>query len=580
MNKIIHVLLLLTGAFYATAQTGTVGSPFTSLDQAAGVTVAGTYFFDLGGNTFDTHVDANGYVQVAIDFGNGAGDLPQQTSLTTAARGILTPARLAALSGIQEVRISSSTGNFDISTDNSAIIGRIQSNTTLHQGTADNAINDNWAGTNAGFMTGDASCTSSSGTSLHENIGHLCGNTGGFHWIPAGGTQRERFSNGEIANTASFQLWVKGTTPCTSLITSLHQAATITSPGSYCFDIGGNTFRTFVDGSGYVQVAIDFGNGTGNLPQQTNLNSTERGIFNPTILAALTETIEVRLSSSTGNFDIVTSDPDIISRVLSNTTLHQGTADNAINDGWTGTNAGFMTGDASCNSPNGTGLHQNVGHLCGNAGGFHWIPTGGTQRERFNSGEIANTASLRLWVKGDPALPIELLKFEATATNNHRVKLDFETATETNNAYFTIERSQDGINWDEVEELAGAGTTVTPQYYTAMDYSPYLGTSYYRLKQTDFDGSFSYSPIVSVTLSKSIDADISIFPNPTKDVLTIQGAQDVLGNISILNTLGQEVSSRISKVAYSNSTVIDLSNLETGIYLIRVANRTYKVRKL
>lgn len=580
MNKLIHVLLFLTLSLYASAQTGTAGSPFTSLDQAADVTVAGTYFFDLGGNTFDTHVDASGYVQIAIDFGNGAGNLPQQTSLNTTTRGILTPAGLAALSGIQDVRISSSTGNFDVNTNDIGIISRVQSNATLHQGSADNAINDNWTGTNAGFITGDASCATSGGTSLHQNIGHLCGNTGGFHWIPSGNIQRERHNNGEIANTASLQLWVRGSKSCASTITSLHQAATITTPGTYCFDISGNTFRTFVDGSGYVQIAIDFGNGNGNLPQQINLNETSRGILNPTLLAALTEAIEVRISSSTGNLDITTSDPAIISRIQSNTTLHQGIADNAINDGWTGTNAGFMTGDASCSSPNGTSLHQNVGHLCGNAGGFHWIPTGGTQRERFNSGEIGNTESLRLWVKGDPALPIELLKFDATAVNNRWVKLDFETATETNNAYFVIERSQDGINWEEVEELAGAGTTLTPQYYTATDHSPYLGTSYYRLKQTDFDGSFSYSPIVSVTLSKSIDADISIFPNPTKDILNIQGTQEVLGNISILNTLGQEVSSRISKVAYSNSTVIDLSGLENGIYLIRVANRTYKVRKL
>ena len=81
MTKFIHVLLLSIWVVSLSAQTGTIGSPFTSLDQAASVTVAGTYFFDFGGNTFDTHVDANGYVQIAIDFGNGTGNLPQLNRL-------------------------------------------------------------------------------------------------------------------------------------------------------------------------------------------------------------------------------------------------------------------------------------------------------------------------------------------------------------------------------------------------------------------------------------------------------------------------------------------------------------------
>lgn len=580
MKKFIHLLVLLTWAFHSLAQTGTVGSPFTSLDQATAVTVAGTYFFDLGGNTFDTHVDANGYVQIAIDFGNGAGNLPQQTSLNTSTRGILTPARLAALSGIREVRISSSVGNFDVVTANATIISRVQNNITLHQGSADNTINDSWAGTNSAFVTADASCSSNNGSNLHENIAHICGNTAGFHWIPAGGLQRERFNNGEIGNTESLRLWVRGTRSCTAPITSLHQAATVTTPGLYCFEIGGNTFNTFVDGNGYVQVAIDFGNGNGNLPQQIDLTTSSRGILNPTILAALTETEEVRISSSTGNFDVTTMNTGIINRVISNSTLHRGTADNAINNNWTGTNAVFITTDASCSSNSGSNLHENIAHICGNTAGFHWIPSGGQQRERFNDGNIGNTASLQLWVKGNILLPIELLQFKATATDHKWIQLDFSTASETNNAYFTIERSIDGITWEEVEEIKGAGNTVIEQHYTAMDYSPYLGISYYRLKQTDFDGSFSYSSIASVRLSESIDVDKLVFPNPTKDFLTIQLPQEAVSNIRILNMLGQDVAQNISTVQYSNSTILNLSSLDSGIYLVILANKTYKVRKL
>lgn len=86
----------------------------------------------------------------------------------------------------------------------------------------------------------------------------------------------------------------------------------------------------------------------------------------------------MRISSRTGNIDA------IISRVQSNSTLHRGVADNAINNDWTGTNSSYITDDASCTTPHGTSLHQTIAHPCGNAGtGFHWIPTDNFQMEIY-----------------------------------------------------------------------------------------------------------------------------------------------------------------------------------------------------
>jgi hypothetical protein len=187
-------------------------SPFTSLGQARNVPSAGVYFFNLNGNEFSTYVDANGYVQVAIDFGNGSGVLPQGTALTNASRGILNPTILATLTDATIARISHSGGNLDITTTNATILSRITSNTTLHQGAADNTINDSWTGTEATAITTNASCNSSL-SNLHQNIAHVCGNTAGMHWIPQNGNQRIRFSvgsfAGEIANGESFTLWVQ-----------------------------------------------------------------------------------------------------------------------------------------------------------------------------------------------------------------------------------------------------------------------------------------------------------------------------------------------------------------------------------
>jgi len=205
-----------------TCPVGTIGDPFTSLGQANTVISNGVYHFNLGGQTFSTYVNTNGYVQIAIDFGNGSGNLPQSTSLTNATRGILTATVLAELTDASLVRISHSGGNLDITSTNTTLLSRITTNTTLHQGTADNTINDTWTGTEATAITANASCTTSSGTSLNQNIAHICGSILGIHWVPNQSLQRIRYSagsfSGEIANGENLTLWVKGNpAPCSSL---------------------------------------------------------------------------------------------------------------------------------------------------------------------------------------------------------------------------------------------------------------------------------------------------------------------------------------------------------------------------
>ena len=97
------------------------------------------------------------------------------------------------------------------------------------------------------------------------------------------------------------------------------------------------------------------------------------------------------------------------------------------------------------------------------------------------------------------ALPVELLFFNATL-NGKVVDLTWSTASELNNDYFTVERSVDGFNWENVVQVSGAGTTNQTTNYSDADTRPYNGLSYYRLKQNDLDGEFSYSDIVSVVV--------------------------------------------------------------------------------
>lgn len=94
-------------------------------------------------------------------------------------------------------------------------------------------------------------------------------------------------------------------------------------------------------------------------------------------------------------------------------------------------------------------------------------------------------------------LPIELLSFNATPVND-AVQLTWSTASEKDNDFFTVERSIDGENWENVLFVEGAGTSIHRIDYASADLRPYKGLSYYRLKQTDFDGQFTHSSAVAV----------------------------------------------------------------------------------
>jgi hypothetical protein len=114
---------------------------------------------------------------------------------------------------------------------------------------------------------------------------------------------------------------------------------------------------------------------------------------------------------------------------------------------------------------------------------FRWV----------NNASVANQPAARIddvkieYVEPS-TLPIELVSFEAKPTIYNTVDLTWVTASELNNDFFTIERSIDGLNWEIVDTLSGAGTTNQENNYKLTDKRPHFGLSYYRLKQTDFDG--------------------------------------------------------------------------------------------
>ena len=173
-------------------------------------------------------------------------------------------------------------------------------------------------------------------------------------------------------------------------------------------------------------------------------------------------------------------------------------------------------------------------------------------------------------------LPVELLYFKADVVDDY-VELQWETAAEINNHFFTIERSLNGVDYELLGDVYGAGNTTISQYYSLVDEDPFQGISYYRLKQTDFDGQYEYFSIVSVTLHKNQFELTNIYPNPTVNHTNVEFESIENGDVTltIYNQLGVEVIKKlITAQEGTNSIVVDVTNLVQGSYYLTLKNNS------
>lgn len=164
-------------------------------------------------------------------------------------------------------------------------------------------------------------------------------------------------------------------------------------------------------------------------------------------------------------------------------------------------------------------------------------------------------------------LPVELMAFDATKYRDE-VLIEWSTASEKNNDYFVVERSNDLKTWTEVAFEEGAGNSIEVIDYSAIDFEPIQGKSYYRLKQVDFDGNYSYSEIREVEFTS--EGNVVYYPNPVKDVLTIKGEIKNLGQIQIFDLVGRDVTSFVV-IDYSNRSqvTIRMNNLSADVYIVK-----------
>ncbi|WP_264793694.1 T9SS type A sorting domain-containing protein [Aureispira anguillae] len=188
-----------------------------------------------------------------------------------------------------------------------------------------------------------------------------------------------------------------------------------------------------------------------------------------------------------------------------------------------------------------------------------------------------------------PLLPIELFEFEAEKGIEYlTINTYWVTKTELNGSHFEVEWSKNGgATFSKVGEVKAVGNSTSQQAYSFLHENPIIGHNYYRLKCVDLDGSFSYSKIRVVELLGNHVNPIIVFPNPTKDVVTIQcTALTTDAQLELMDESGKLISIRTMPKG-STTQKLSLEELPTGIYLLRLiiniedeAVHTFKVEKV
>ena len=172
-------------------------------------------------------------------------------------------------------------------------------------------------------------------------------------------------------------------------------------------------------------------------------------------------------------------------------------------------------------------------------------------------------------VNGGTPLPIELLSFVGICNDERFVTLYWTTASELENDFFTIEKTSDGASYEVIGTIDGAGNSRTHKKYSFADNSNIEPLNYYRLKQTDLNGTNKYSPFISVSC-KTNNSGLSIIPNPAKNEISISNLEPGC-EVSILNSLGQTM---ITKKNTSDSLLkLDVSDLPEGVYYLKYSGR-------
>jgi hypothetical protein len=181
-------------------------------------------------------------------------------------------------------------------------------------------------------------------------------------------------------------------------------------------------------------------------------------------------------------------------------------------------------------------------------------------------------ATVASGVTSTVTLPVILDGFTAVLNNDHTVTLDWNTQLEVNFSHFTIQRSADGANWEDIGTVQAKGNSAVQTDYSFTDEQPLTGTNYYRLALVNMDGTYIYSDIK--VLQSATIARISFFPNPAHDYVNVSLGGSTGSQVTILLT---SISGRVmqEKTAATGDGVVvtfPIQNVAAGMYFLTVVH--------
>jgi hypothetical protein len=166
-------------------------------------------------------------------------------------------------------------------------------------------------------------------------------------------------------------------------------------------------------------------------------------------------------------------------------------------------------------------------------------------------------------------LALVLVSFTAENGSNNTIDLDWTTQMESNTSHFTIERSADGVHWNEIGVVEAKGISINVSDYSFTDANPYAGVNYYRVQMVNLDGSFGYTDVK--VIRTNIVNTVSFFPNPARDFVnaTLANSENET-TLRLYNQSGQLLQEK--KVSNSNGTIVtfSLQQYTPGVYVLNV----------
>lgn len=227
---------------------------------------------------------------------------------------------------------------------------------------------------------------------------------------------------------------------------------------------------------------------------------------------------------------------------------------------------------------------EDGGGYLGSTSGGHLFPVDNYGNQKiintwWNGVEVKQYVPLTL-TANEPAIlmPITISKWTATSLEES-VLLEWTTASEENNDFFTIERSVDGVRWITLGSVKGFGTTSVTHDYSYEDLKPVSGISYYRLKQTDYNGEYTYSSIKCINRPSTKNNAYKVYSIANEDVFVVEGESIAACEIEVYSVLGVKVKNISFYPTSTSRVVIDVENLPVGTYIVKSCNTAKQVVK-